>query len=152
MSESFYPADKTDLMLKAASDTFHGLRDHLEKAYAENKSLREQCASLKEAAARVTDKVELQKVAASKETIEGFVDMLIDRSLIKASSRSELIATCESPEAMAKIAMEAIRLSEAPASQGVAVKGAAHHSGISDELREENEAWHRAATASGKWD
>lgn len=79
---NYYPADKTDIMLKMASDTFHGLKEYCEKVTAENEELKTQCASLKEAAAKF-DKVELQKVAsASQETVDAFVDMLVDRSII----------------------------------------------------------------------
>lgn len=146
----YYPADKTDIMLKMASDTFHGLQEYCEKVAAENETLKQQCASLKEAAAAKVDKVELQKVAsASQETVDAFVDMLVDRSIIQAADREKYAACAVDPDAMLKIAMNAIRLSDAPAQQGVSVKNAAN-SNAKDESREEAEAWLRAANGT-RW-
>ena len=144
----YYPADKTDLMLKMASETFHGLRDYCEKVAAENESLKQQCASLKEAAANV-EKVELQKVAsASQENVEAFVDMLVDRSIIKAADREKYAACAVDPDAMLKIAMNAIRLSDAPARQGNGVKSASNS--VNTPEADENDAWLRAAKG-GLW-
>lgn len=143
----YYPADKTDLMLKMASETFHGLKDYCEKVAAENEYLKQQCASLKEAAAKV-DKVELQKVAsASQENVEAFVDMLVDRSIIKAADREKYAACAVDPDAMLKIAMNAIRLSDTPARQGKGVKSASNGNVTESD---ENEAWLRAAKG-GLW-
>lgn len=143
----YYPADKTDLMLKMASETFHGLKDYCEKVAAENESLKQQCASLKEAAAKV-EKVELQKVAsASQENVEAFVDMLVDRSIIKAADREKYAACVVDPDAMLKIAMNAIRLSDIPARQGKSVKSASNGNVTESD---ENEAWLRAAKG-GLW-
>ena len=143
----YYPADKTDLMLKMASETFHGLKDYCEKVAAENESLKQQCASLKEAAAKV-EKVELQKVAsASQENVEAFVDMLVDRSIIKAADREKYAACAVDPDAMLKIAMNAIRLSDTPARQGKGVKSASNGNVTESD---ENEAWLRAAKG-GLW-
>lgn len=144
----YYPADKTDLMLKMASETFHGLKDYCEKVAAENEYLKQQCASLKEAAAKV-DKVELQKVAsASQENVEAFVDMLVDRSIIKAADREKYAACAVDPDAMLKIAMNAIRLSDTPARQGKGVKSASNSLNVTES--DENEAWLRAAKG-GLW-
>jgi hypothetical protein len=144
----YYPADKTDLMLKMASETFHGLKDYCEKVAAENEYLKQQCASLKEAAAKV-DKVELQKVAsASQENVEAFVDMLVDRSIIKATDREKYAACAVDPDAMLKIAMNAIRLSDTPARQGKGVKSASNSLNVTES--DENEAWLRAAKG-GLW-
>lgn len=143
----YYPADKTDLMLKMASETFHGLKDYCEKVAAENESLKQQCASLKEAAAKV-EKVELQKVAsASQENVEAFVDMLVDRSIIKAADREKYAACAVDPDAMLKIAMNAIRLSDTPTRQGKGVKSASNGNVTESD---ENEAWLRAAKG-GLW-
>lgn len=144
----YYPADKTDLMLKMASETFHGLKDYCEKVAAENESLKQQCASLKEAAAKV-EKVELQKVAsASQENVEAFVDMLVDRSIIKAADREKYAACAVDPDAMLKIAMNAIRLSDTPAQQGKGVKSTVNSLNVTES--DENEAWLRAAKG-GLW-
>jgi len=144
----YYPADKTDLMLKMASETFHGLKDYCEKVAAENESLKQQCASLKEAAAKV-EKVELQKVAsASQENVEAFVDMLVDRSIIKAADREKYAACAVDPDSMLKIAMNAIRLSDTPARQGKGVKSASNSLNVTES--DENEAWLRAAKG-GLW-
>lgn len=144
----YYPADKTDLMLKMASDTFHGLKDYCEKVAAENEDLKQQCASLKEAAAKV-EKVELQKVAsASQENVEAFVDMLVDRSIIKAADREKYAACASDPDAMLKIAMNAIRLSDTPVQQGKGIKSAADSSNSTES--DENEAWLRVAKG-GTW-
>lgn len=144
----YYPADKTDIMLKMASDTFHGLKEYCEKVAAENEELKQQCASLKEAAAKL-EKVELQKVAsASQEHVDAFVDMLIDRSMIKATDREKFAACASDPDAMLKIAMNAIRLSDTPAHQGTGVKSAASESKKGES--EETEAWLRAANG-GTW-
>lgn len=146
---NYYPADKTDIMLKMASDTFHGLKEYCEKVTAENEELKMQCASLKEAAAKF-DKVELQKVAsASQETVDAFVDMLVDRSIINAADREKYAACAVDPDAMLKIAMNAIRLSDTPAQQGVSVKSATSVT-KNDETQEENELWLRAA-GGGRW-
>lgn len=143
----YYPADKTDLMLKMASETFHGLKDYCEKVAAENEDLKQQCASLKEAAANV-EKVELQKVAsASQENVEAFVDMLVDRSIIKASDREKYAACAVDPDAMLKIAMNAIRLSDTPVRQGKSVKSASNGNVTESD---EDEAWLRAAKG-GLW-
>ena len=143
----YYPADKTDLMLKMASETFHGLKDYCEKVAAENEYLKQQCASLKEAAAKA-DKVELQKVAsASQENVEAFVDMLVDRSIIKTTDREKYAACAADPNAILKIAMNAIRLSDTPARQGKGVKSASNGNVTESD---ENEAWLRAAKG-GLW-
>jgi hypothetical protein len=143
----YYPADKTDLMLKMASETFHGLKDYCEKVTAENENLKQQCASLKEAAAKL-DKVELQKVAsASQENVEAFVDMLVDRSIIKATDREKYAACAADPDAMLKIAMNAIRLSDTPVQQGKSVKNALNGTVAKSD---EDDAWLRAAKG-GLW-
>lgn len=143
----YYPADKTDLMLKMASETFHGLKDYCEKVTAENENLKQQCASLKEAAAKL-DKVELQKVAsASQENVEAFVDMLVDRSIIKATDREKYAACAADPDAMLKIAMNAIRLSDTPVQQGKSVKNASNGTVAKSD---EDDAWLRAAKG-GLW-
>lgn len=149
--DKFYPVDKTDIMLKMASDTFHGLKDYCEKVTAENETLKKQCASLKEAAAKL-EKVELQKVAsASQDTVDAFVDMLVDRSIVKATDREKFAACAKDPEAMLKIAMNAIRLSDVPSSQGVSVKSATSASSVESELDEENALWTRAASCENHW-
>lgn len=145
---NYYPADKTDIMLKMASDTFHGLQEYCEKVAAENEELKKQCASLKEAAAKL-EKVELQKVAsASQDTVEAFVDMLVDRSIINPADREKYAACAVDQDAMLKIAMNAIRFSEAPIQQGSGVKSA--NTAINQEESEEDEAWLRAAKG-GRW-
>lgn len=117
---TFYSADAVDPMLKAASDTMRALTDCLEEAQAETEDLRTKVARYE---AALGEKVELQKVAArpalTKDKVNRFADMLAERAIIQPEMRDKYAAACmQDPNNALEFGMQAIKLLEAPRSQG----------------------------------
>lgn len=141
MAQKFYPAEQTDTMLKLASDTFHGLADLCRQLGRENAMLK---------AAAEESKIELQKVAASKHTAgvpsekaRQYAEMLASRDMIDASQTEKYASSCTDPNVLIEVAMQALRLKDAPVSQGEGVKEAS--SPVSGPTEREKELWLRAA-------
>lgn len=125
-------------MLKAASDAMHELVDEIE-------ALQKDLAIAKAATA---PKVELEKVASPVKTISPekaaeFAAYLADHAFITEGSREKYAAACvEDPNNLADIAMQVLKVSEPPASQGYGIKTA--NAPLTDEdiaLAEERELW-----------
>lgn len=140
MEQKFYPAEQTDRMLKMASDTFHGLVDVCNQLSQENAILKQA------AAAAQQEKIELQKVASNTGTVSAqnarqFADMLAARSIIKESQIEKYAHECTDPNVMAAVAMQAIKLSDTPVSQGEGVKAASE----ADAFAREKALWLKAA-------
>lgn len=146
MGNFVYPAAVVDGVVKSASMLIHGAVDTIAAQAAEIKSLKDELVREKAAHA---NRVELDKVAAtaskgtSPELADEFTSILVNHAIIQDSDREKYASACMAdPDAMARFAIRAFRLAEAPASQGYGVKSAS--SGLSKaerELRKENELW-----------
>lgn len=134
--EVYYFAGDVDPMLKSASTMMRSLVDCLDEAQTENSQLRIELDRVKAAAA---GKVELEKVARlSDNKINEFVGMLVDRSLIpNASDQEKYAAACRNnPDAALEFAMQALRLTQSPYSEGKgATKSANGPSGNDHDLQ-----------------
>lgn len=147
-ASAYYPQQKVDGLLKAASGMMWALVDELASAQAENEELQKQAARYKAAAA---GKVTLEKVASpvstlNKDKVAEFVSALVDHALIDEQHREKFAAACLSDaNAALDVAMQAIRASESPVSQGSGYlnKAAGKFSTDSDRLKAEEEAVYR---------
>lgn len=131
MANRFYPADQTDLVLNGAQQAMAGILGAMEKVQQEYNLLKQASQG----------KVTLEKAAASDAKIKEFVSRLVDRSIITEDMQEKFAAACkESPDNILDIAMQAIKLSEAPGSLGQGIKSA--KAGASDRSAEMR-AWNR---------
>lgn len=123
---------KKDQFLKAASETLHMFLDQIEALQNENKNLKVELQSIKSAS---EEKVTLQKVAASKEKIDQFVDLLINHSILPEQEREKCATVLsQSSDNIIDVAASAIKASEAPVESGYGIKAA------SDEASDDNES------------
>lgn len=118
------PLEKANNMLKTASATMHQLSEHIASLQSENENLRQQLETVKAAA---TEKVTLEKVAAaSQSAAEELASTLISHALLPETKKQACITACmEDPNNIIKIAVQAIKSSEAPEESGYGIKSAA---------------------------
>lgn len=132
---AYYPADSVEPMLKSASGMMRSLVGCLDQAQTENEALRTELDRVKAASA---GRVELEKVATlSPNKINEFVGMLVDRALIpNPSDQEKYAAACrKSPDVALEFAMQALRLSEGPFSEGAgSTKSASGTTGSKDDM------------------
>lgn len=144
MNNLVYPADVVDGVVKSASVLIHGLVDAAAAQEAEIAGLKSELEREKAANA---NRVELDKVASapkgpSTELIGEFTATLANHALIKEGDREKYASACmDDPDALVKFAIHALKLSEAPVSQGRGVKSASTKSNAQKELEKENELW-----------
>lgn len=145
---AYYPQQKVDGLLKAASNMMWALTEELSQLQNQNEELQKQAARYKAAA---TGKVVLEKVAApvatlDKSKVQEFVATLVDHAMIDEQHREKFAAAClEDANAALEVAMQAIRASESPVSQGSGYlnKAAGRYTSESDRLKAEEEATYR---------
>lgn len=132
---AYYPAQSVDPMLKSASGMMRSLVGCLDQAQMENEALRVELDRVKAASA---GRVELEKVASlSPSKVNEFVGMLVDRSLIpNPSDQEKYAAACrKSPDTALEFAMQALRLTESPHSEGAgSTKSASGPAGEREDL------------------
>lgn len=141
MSMKVYPADKVDALLRTASNAMRGMKEYAAGLLA------------KQAA---SEKIILEKVAsqatASNERVANFVDTLIGLSIIPEHSREKYASAIKSsPDAALEIAIQALKLSESPVTQGRGIKSASGRSAADQDRLDEDALWSKAV-AVGKWD
>lgn len=117
---AYYNSLQVDGLMKAASRMMWALTEELASAQAANDELQKQAARYKAAA---TGRIELEKVASpvavDRAKVNEFIDTLVDHAIIDEQHREKFAAAClANTEAMLDVAIQAIRASESPASQG----------------------------------
>lgn len=126
MNDRFYNADVVDAILKSAADTSESLIELVAQQEGTVSRLEQELAIAKAAA---SNKVELDKVASTKgaspELANELAQLLADRAMISDDAVEKFASACtKDPNAMAKIAIRALRLSETPSEQGRGIKAA----------------------------
>lgn len=127
-----YPASKVDVLLKEAADTGLALLDMVESQTKEINSLRVENSELSKQAQ--SDKVILEKVAATSGELDAFGDKLVAIGIIDRAARDSYVQKMrENPLNIVKIASQVIDFSTPPVNQGRGIsKSAGDTSGESD--------------------
>ncbi len=115
---AYYPETSVEPMLKSASAMMRSLVGCLDEVQQENDRLETELARVKAASA---GRVELEKVATlTNSKVDEFVTLLADHAFLPSQGdREKYAAACrQNPNVALDIAMQAIRLSEGPVSEG----------------------------------
>lgn len=136
---AYYPETSVEPMLKSASDMMRSLVGCLDEAQQENSRLETELARVKAASA---GRVELEKVATlTNNKVEEFVNLLADHAFLPSQGdREKYAAACrQNPNVALDIAMQAIRLSEGPVSEGASYTKSAN--GPDTKSKSDMSAW-----------
>lgn len=142
---AYYPQHQVDGLLKSASSMMWALTEELDRIQAENEELQKQAARYKAAASGkiVLEKVASPAVSLNKAKVNEFIDTLVDHAIIAEQHREKFATAClEDANAALEVAMQAVRASESPVSQGAGYinKAAKRFGSEVDRLKAEEEA------------
>lgn len=141
-----YPAKDVDAFMARALNGSRRILEACNDLYEKNAALTQENETLRKAASS-TSSITLEKVAtASGEKVRGFINRLVDMSLLDDSQAEKAAAACiKDPNQIIDLAETAIKLSTAPLPQGYGTEKSAQSAIDSENSLSslEREAWDR---------